>query len=678
MRGKSSYIDIFSHVFCVLKDFIWNNQLSIDKGTYFTILIGQVTIYGILLTFYQFIVSFQENERAAVKYLGYDIAEYFAYKHTWIFNKVISTILFNVLFVLEIIYVPIVKIYCDFIPIKWISFMNFLWYTYVILYFGAFIWLVLQCTQTLLRFKRESDIYVNNGLAWDINNMFLNTVSRKKKTNTDILQENLNNLRNAIEFDNNPNLQKRYNELISEIFSIYIEQKERDVSKNEEFDFFLNYKLNIEKCIILEILEGHFFKIDEENIIHIFDFQLKLLKLNLQGASNAGYEIVYNRVPTLLHKKSKVLDITEWEWITHKIYIEIPDKKKEHGIQKLYDGMKQEPYQEYYEECIIDVLREEILEICEGKRKQKDFIEIYRWILNDKIINDICTDIIRDSIVYYQRVDFEEIVGHLDKTNCTFLFAYIIIYYSIYRFHSEWKYINLKLLKLLWKRKGGLNKDVDIIVEKMKTSHMGHRFEREMYTKLEEYICAKNDRNLIDTVVNDKKLDVFYIWVVKTCIMEQRSQMYREDFEIDAKVYIINEISKHEELMENEYIEEWVQCMRYRTFSKQKNVPANLKITLRGLLLTDLDEKVVSDYVTSDQYIYRECIGEYLLIKIQKLQNKSSRQKELKETIRRAYISSNMEINEYIESLEKECKICKYELSKVQKEKMKENLLKTF
>ena len=44
----------------------------------------------------------------------------------------------------------------------------------------------------------------------------------------------------------------------------------------------------------------------------------------------------------------------------------------------------------------------------------------------------------------------------------------------------------------------------------MKTSHMRHRFEREMYPKIEESICAKNDKNLIDTVVNDKKLDVFY------------------------------------------------------------------------------------------------------------------------------------------------------------------------
>lgn len=87
MRGKGSYIDIISNIFCVLKDFIWNNQLSIDKGAYLTILIGQVTIYGIVLTFYQFIVSFQGNERAAVKYLGYDIAEYFAYKHTWILKK---------------------------------------------------------------------------------------------------------------------------------------------------------------------------------------------------------------------------------------------------------------------------------------------------------------------------------------------------------------------------------------------------------------------------------------------------------------------------------------------------------------------------------------------------------------------------------------------------------------
>ena len=38
-------------------NYILNNNLNIDKATFFTVVIGQITIYGILLTFYQFVLK---------------------------------------------------------------------------------------------------------------------------------------------------------------------------------------------------------------------------------------------------------------------------------------------------------------------------------------------------------------------------------------------------------------------------------------------------------------------------------------------------------------------------------------------------------------------------------------------------------------------------------------------
>ena len=57
-----------------------NNDLNIDKATFFTVIIGQITIYGILLTFYQFVASYQGNERSVTRYLGINITEYFVKK----------------------------------------------------------------------------------------------------------------------------------------------------------------------------------------------------------------------------------------------------------------------------------------------------------------------------------------------------------------------------------------------------------------------------------------------------------------------------------------------------------------------------------------------------------------------------------------------------------------------
>jgi hypothetical protein len=61
----------------LILDYIANNQLYIDKATYITIVVGQIAVYGILLTFYQFVVSFQGSPDSVTKYLGVNLTEYF-------------------------------------------------------------------------------------------------------------------------------------------------------------------------------------------------------------------------------------------------------------------------------------------------------------------------------------------------------------------------------------------------------------------------------------------------------------------------------------------------------------------------------------------------------------------------------------------------------------------------
>ena len=50
-------------------NYVVNNYLIIDKSTYLTIVIGQITIYGILLTFYQFL-SYQRVRYLVIGFPG--------------------------------------------------------------------------------------------------------------------------------------------------------------------------------------------------------------------------------------------------------------------------------------------------------------------------------------------------------------------------------------------------------------------------------------------------------------------------------------------------------------------------------------------------------------------------------------------------------------------------------
>lgn len=74
----------------IIREYILNNNLNVDKATFLTIVIGQITIYGILLTFYQFVASYQGSEIGINRYLGINIKEFFVKKKIKVFNNELS------------------------------------------------------------------------------------------------------------------------------------------------------------------------------------------------------------------------------------------------------------------------------------------------------------------------------------------------------------------------------------------------------------------------------------------------------------------------------------------------------------------------------------------------------------------------------------------------------------
>lgn len=95
--------------------------------------------------------------------------------------------------------------------------------------------------------------------------------------------------------------------------------------------------------------------------------------------------------------------------------------------------------------------------------------------------------------------------------------------------------------------------------------------------------------------------------------------------------------------------------------------PKKLNITLRNLLLTNINIRVVLDYVNENLYLYNmDCIGEYLLIRIHELLSiEVQKENAIKEAIRTAFIKSRENVDEYVNKLEQECNICKCEINYV-------------
>ena len=390
-----------------------NNNLNIDKSTFFTVVIGQITIYGILLTFYQFVASYQGNEKSVTRYLGINITEYFVKKRIKIFNRIISKRMFGILLILEILYKPFITIYGENIGDSTISIINFIWFLFAIGYFILFVMLFIQCTKSILMIKMSSDVKRNDNIISEINKDFLKKTIKERisKKAIDLLRRDFVNLRDGIQDDDNTGLQGRYNGLIQLIFIEYIQRKQNEISDIEKRERIVNnqvpwiYNSNCEVCLLQEVINEIYFQLDEQNIKLIMNFYIDLIRLNFMRSKQAGYNRVrFNRYDSSCTKlEGKIFDVIEWKDVLLQIYQKLSDENKQELIWLLQRDVKQEQnfYEQYCKECIKDLIRLEIESVFSGKREQKDFVKIFGQIIKEKYFNDFCSQLIMDKIIYH-------------------------------------------------------------------------------------------------------------------------------------------------------------------------------------------------------------------------------------------------------------------------------------
>lgn len=382
-----------------------NNNLNIDKATFFTVIIGQITIYGILLTFYQFVAAYQGNQKAAIRYLGVNIIEYSVRKNISAFNNIVSRKVFGVIFVMEILYKPFITIYGDMLQAETICVINYFWFLFVIFYFVVFVFLFFQCTRSIIIIKLSSDRKTNESLVRDINKEFLKKTVKERISQKaiDLLSLDFAYLRHAIQIDDNGELQSRYNRLIQLIFTGYIERKQYEISNIEKRGRILRnqvpwiYNSNCEVHLLQEVIDQIYFQLDEQNVRSILNFYIDLIRLNLMRAKLAEYsKISFNRYDDLSSKvEKKVFVVSAWKDVMLKLYKKLSDEKKQELIYRLQSDINQE---QYCKECIKDLIRVEIDCIFSGNREQKDFVKIFGQIIKDESFNDFCSQIIRDKI----------------------------------------------------------------------------------------------------------------------------------------------------------------------------------------------------------------------------------------------------------------------------------------
>lgn len=279
-----------------------------------------------------------------------------------------------------------------------------------------------------------------------------------------MLSDDMECLRYIISKDDTAEIQSKYFELFKDIFCEYKMNKEKEVTllleKNKKVKNQVAWVHNMAtECRLL----GEFVR--EKNMQtnalfeqYILVFHLSILELNLRRAEVDGYEDINFDVFKLSENS---LECREWKKLTEEIFEKCVPENQKKLIEALLQGYYSENqlFRKYCEEMLMYLIKKVLQEAVEREEQQQNFIYIFECIMFNDKFNNFYTDELCDALISYDRLNVMKLLKLVSKKNCTYIFVYLIIYYSIYRFRTDWVYIDVMMLRELWKKSESLESE---------------------------------------------------------------------------------------------------------------------------------------------------------------------------------------------------------------------------
>lgn len=266
-----------------------NKMFNVIMENYISLLVGQITIFGIVLASFQFLCDHQKNDQRSNFYLGYNIFELELNDNVTILSLVKSK-LFLVLILFEIISLPAIRvIYVT--PKIVVNTMIIIDIIAIMLYFGVMFLLLFQIAKYVLGMNKTRNM-ISIRVVTKVYEKFLkdNNFFYSQEINSKNFLNISNKLAKVIVLDDNKNLAKQeqiyYDMFALEILERYYDRK-LDLNKDKSAIISDKAKKVFNKCFevdaLLVIVKNYCEKIDENNIhsftkliinILLFDYYL--------------------------------------------------------------------------------------------------------------------------------------------------------------------------------------------------------------------------------------------------------------------------------------------------------------------------------------------------------------------------------------------------------------------
>lgn len=641
-----------------LLSFVWENELQLDKAVYFTVVIGQLTIFGIFLTFMQFVASLNGDKNIQT-YLGRDLKHFYIIKKLK-FYQMIKSKWFLCLLMLCILLKPFLTLFQYMIKIEVIRILLFNWYVFSVVYLLLFVYSFFECVTLSISFKDMGQGSGYSEVLRLIEQDFFNNRNFKRKVyDCDRLAREVDYILYERE-KNSRNLDDCYQRIISELLDIYTNKKQQALfgrKKLKGYQAYL-YIFPLENEVLDHLMRV--FIQDKEFLLKLSQRKLTLINIYYQKYYDEEWEQAFTENGGWYNRS--IWDVYE------DIFKQNKDVMKE-IIKKL-------DYQIYHESNTLQPFQKELRQVLSHLL----FLMldgIYKNDLNEQQLVDVFTEIY--SREYYQQMMMREISGRyvsneilspnkilnlLDEKHQAFILVHSFFFATIYKNYSSWIGQSFNHWKKLLPRRNEfyetLQKNKAYLLNELAGKMDMHRFYPDMLDKLIGYLKCPMSFALMEQIEQDRVLSSYLMIPLRLCALNESLMCpYQEKiFENQPRmqIEIVKYLAAHPNFFVNKNIQEMIYYLRFDLYHKEVRFLKEFEQSLSYLILADvpISDRILLKWRMDNKYIPAD-LAKYMLVRITDQYHpiSSNLQEWVLKFIMQDFIESDKSVIEYVEDINK-------------------------
>lgn len=608
---------------------------SINMGTYFTIILSILMVYGIFLSFLQYAVK---EYSSPLLYMGRDL-----YKEN-LFSK--NQNMWNLIdgkYAINLCLIGVLPLVAKLALVGaksqlWHNILLAIWMGINVIIAGIFAIVFVKCARALIKLMNSKEEVILKSEASAYNARYMKRCQKKRKIDVD---EFASRIRIICKYWNENgkfekgeyayNYDSDYLNLINKLIDFYGKKREIYINrirqgKEGKVEFGILYNLRLEMEVFNRICD-----VAGKKDIELYEFIKFMVKRNT--VLKNGIEIYIRNVGIreLHYYESREVENLINGYI--EVYKYCLGRYKETGerierlMQQLRDDFcffvelgNDEAYECAYR-ASKRVFEKNIVEAV-AEKNENILDAIYFVFSSNSKTKDWFIDWL-DTYVEDNRVDmelFEKIINRMNMKDRVYILLHLFFYYSIYDFRFSWKHFDINMVRGLVDSAESLLKEMEkskeYLLEKLKIPMNMWRFNAKMLIKLMEYMQQPMNMDHLALVKTENEINYKYYFALRVvCWKEHNGYPSYQVKEPEMQRELLEFISLHPEFYEDRDFRDFFANLRRENYQKIELGRDMNRYTIEELVIGEfrINELWIKELVRGNRGLVRDAFN-YLVL----------------------------------------------------------------